>query len=260
MKGIILLEPATPSIFIIFPGARGLDEYTHRIKSEVQASDAFYESARLTICYDWKRFMGSFLTAAYNGQRVGQQLALDFLAKLEAHNSTIDIHAVGISVGAFAADSFISEVKKQKERGSNSYCRLTLLDPFTSRGIFGWKNGKKHFGLSADYCEVYLNTDDPVPFTNAPLPNACNFDITSAAERKTFAPRAGDSMHSWPAAYFGRYWRERIDPRVNKSLFTASHDVNARGRVIRMERLPCSNVRICVCLFQEGMFIGSCNK
>ena len=61
------------------------------------------------------------------------------------------------------------------------------------------------FGRSADYCEAIINTDDPVPSTSVPLLHAANFDVTNAAVRSDFVPLPGDSLHSWPAAWYGQF-------------------------------------------------------
>ena len=50
-----------------------------------------------------------------------------------------------------------------------------------------------------------LNTDDPVPSTALPLRHAVNFDITGNKERASFVPLEGDSLHSWPAAWYGMH-------------------------------------------------------
>ena len=75
--------------------------------------------------------------------------------------------------------------------------RLTLLDPFTQRGIFDFGYGNRSFGKSADYTEQYLNTDDPVPSTNSPLKNCVCYDITKLRPESIFG-------HDWPVAYYGR--------------------------------------------------------
>ena len=72
---------------------------------------------------------------------------------------------------------------------------LSLTDPFTQRADevgapdktdgFGMQN----YGKSADYAEHYLNADDIVPSTSAPLQSFC-FDVTRAAERASFPARA----------------------------------------------------------------------
>ena len=59
------------------------------------------------------------------------------------------------------------------------------------------------FGASADYAEAIINTDDPVPSTSLPLGQAVTYDVTAARARARFEPLPGDSLHSWPAAWFG---------------------------------------------------------
>ena len=129
----------------------------------------------------------------------------------------------------------MKECKKlQKKAGST---RLTLLDPFTSRGVLEPAYGKNNFGKTADYCELYLNSDDPVPSTNEPLPFSHTFDVTKSSQRSKFIPLEGDSMHSWPCAFYGLNWADKIDGRVCKKqnsdlLFNPpNHAVKKRGEV-----------------------------
>jgi hypothetical protein len=190
------------NVFIIFPGAGGPDKNTDDI---VQAGNKSLGVNNFFIsCYDWKQWRGNFLRAAFDseivGKMIGSQLASINLRREPSKQFKI-IHAVGISVGSFAANACIQEYKNKMIKSSlkdNSYCRLTLLDPFTSRGLYDSKYGENYFGKTADYCEQYLNTDDEVPFTNKPLPNAYCYDVTSCQERNSFTPLPGDSMHSWP--------------------------------------------------------------
>lgn len=51
------------------------------------------------------------------------------------------------------------------------------------------------------------------------------FDITDAAEKRTFVPLPGDSLHSWPAAWFGKNPRS-LDERRSATL--------ARGSVVQI--------------------------
>lgn len=232
------------ALFLIFPGFGGPDEHTSKIMQMVKGSDSVYNFERSVFCYDWSKYRGNVLTAAFTSQKlgtfVGKQIADHFRNKTsqEICTSPPNLHVVGISVGAFAADSCVTEFKQRMTTFHNPPCnnssitRISFLDPFTSRGIFGFRYGPKYFGRSADYCEHYLNSDDPVPFTNTPLPNACTFDVTGAHERRQFVPRPGDSMHSWPVAFFGRNWRTQIDPRLNNRIFAGSHAVNPRGKVV----------------------------
>jgi hypothetical protein len=156
--------------------------------------------------YDWFAFVGDQLQAPYNAQRIGDHLA----SQIARERSLRKLHVVGISVGAFAADRLVQRFSNARGKGGEAEVKLTLLDPFTARGLPGLifpssAYGVKTFGKSADVAESVFNTDDPVPSTALPLQNAINFDITANAERATFVPLDGDSMHSWPAAWYGMH-------------------------------------------------------
>lgn len=60
----------------------------------------------------------------------------------------------------FSRDNNKRSDKRDSERDI-PHIRLSLLDPFTQRGILGTKYGTRVFGSEADYCEHYMNTDDP---------------------------------------------------------------------------------------------------
>merc|ERR1712232_711421 len=98
-----------------------------------------------------------------------------------------NVHSIGISVGSFAANAFVQTIKS-KSLSLSLYARLTLLDPFCTRGIWGIGYGYNNFGKNIDYVEHYLNTDDPVPSTNEPLnPKYCVvIDVTNDKRRDDF--------------------------------------------------------------------------
>ena len=170
---------------------------------------------------DWQQFRGSVLTAAYDGEAFGETIG-DILWK-ESNKIHLDteslksVHCIGISVGAFAANACARQLNHLRQQNTNTntntntgetkepYLRLTLLDPFTSRGITGSDYGPRYFGKTADYAEQYLNTDDPVPTTNEPLPLCACWDVTGAKERNDFILPEGETMHCWPLVYFARY-------------------------------------------------------
>lgn len=122
------------------------------------------------------------------------------------------------SVGAFAADAACSEYRalwsststSSTSSESTGYPRptlqLTLLDPFTQRGVLGPGYGSRNFGKSADYAQQFMNTDDPVPSTNEPCGGCAVWDVTGARERGEGGN--GDIFgHDWPLVYFSRYWK-----------------------------------------------------
>jgi len=106
--------------------------------------------------------------------------------------------------------------KNSNEIGDQSNARLTLLCPFTQRGIVGVAYGKKFFGKSADWCEQYFIRDDPVPSCNQPISHAITFDIADAVERDNYIALPGDSDHAFPAFYYSKYIAAKGGSRVWK--------------------------------------------
>lgn len=213
------------SLFLIFPGFGGVDENIAKLEQQVIMSDeSKWDNNRFVYTYNWTQWRGNTFRAAFDSQLVGEVVGRS-LAKFVTYRKKPlkQLHVVGVSVGAFAADQCVKEYKATlKSASNNTYTRLTLLDPFTARGVFGQGYGAKNFGLCSDYCEHFVNTDDPVPFTNEDLPFTLNFDVTSNSDRKEFKPLPGDSMHSWPLAFYARNWKDKIDPRNKNPNFPSS--------------------------------------
>lgn len=186
------VDRSSETLTIVIPGAGGPDENSRRIALALQGTE-----------YDWSPFVGDQLQAPYNAERVGEFLAAEL--GRERMPRLRHVHVVGVSVGAFAADKLVAALRKQN---IDATLRLTLLDPFTARGLPGLVRpatayGVRRFGWTADVAECVFNSDDPVPSTSLPLEGCVNFDITRVGERALFTPLPGDSLHSWPAAWFG---------------------------------------------------------
>lgn len=159
-------KPITPlpsftedSIFLVFPGAGGPDANTDRLTKVVGESDSELGHARFLHCFDWREWKGNIFRAAFDGQRVGRAIGKQ-LAKMSSPPK--EIHVVGISVGAFAADACVKEFHKQlaldeNDKGRSS--RLTLLCAFQSRGVFQPGYGIAHFGEGATFCEQFVTLD-----------------------------------------------------------------------------------------------------
>mmetsp|Transcript_17356 Transcript_17356/g.19956 ORF Transcript_17356/g.19956 Transcript_17356/m.19956 type:complete len:397 (+) Transcript_17356:60-1250(+) len=196
-------------VTIVFHGAGGQDGYTDELMKRLQNqqqkesnSSRFYSHI-----VDWSEYSTDILQASYNGQRIGKIVAKE-ISNQATNLKTI--HFIGISVGAFTADSAVNEIQKIRKKSNNSinnnnnkksdlFVQLTLLDPFQQRGIFGINYGYNQFGMSADYAQQYLNTDDPVPSTNQPLNlekniNVC-YDVTNLRPNEIFG-------HDWPLVYY----------------------------------------------------------
>ena len=204
------VEAGVQSLAIVLPGAGGPDANVERIVRALRQRDG----KGTAVMYDWSSFVGDSLRAPYNAQRVGEHLGTE-VARLAGLRR---LHVVGVSVGAFAADALLDTLARL--RPGAVFTKVSFLDPFTARGIAGLARpgsayGLGKFGSSADEAECIFNTDDPVPSTSRPLRLAANLDITDAAARTNFVPLPGDSLHSWPAAWFGLTgaWPGTLPPR-----------------------------------------------
>ncbi|MGK3738507.1 MAG: hypothetical protein ACI90V_005354 [Bacillariaceae sp.] len=212
----------------IFPGAGGVDDLILELHATIPNS----------IIIDWKEYRGNILTASYDSEVVGQAIAELIISKNNNNksksnsnsnsnsnestscSSDIHYHFIGISVGGFAANAAATEVYRQQQQqqqqnniddvdvdvDANADINLTLLDPFCGRGIFQPNYGRDYFGKYATTAIQIMNTDDPVPTTNEPLPYCYCLDVTNSLKRNNFIPSEDDSMHSWPLAYYIRHY------------------------------------------------------
>jgi hypothetical protein len=198
---------------LVFHGSGGQDQYTDTLMKNLQRS---LEKSTYSSMIEWSSYSSNILQASFNGQRVGRIAATQLL---ESARNLKSVHLIGISVGAFAADSASIEVKSLLKE--SAFVQLTLLDPFTQRGIFDFGYGAREYGKGADYFQQYLNTDDPVPSTNSPLANSVCFDITS------IRPEEISFGHDWPVAYYGRQEKIGIVPPSQRL---------ERGTLIKVEQ------------------------
>jgi len=175
---------------LVFHGAAGQDKFTDALMENLKRNSS---RSKYSSMIEWSQFSSNILQASFNGQRLGRNVASDILKRAPNLKS---LHIIGISVGAFAADSVCSQSKASKQ--SVYYVQLTLLDPFTQRGIFDTGYGARNYGKDADYFQQYLNTDDPVPSTNAPLQQSVCYDITA------IRPQEISFGHDWPVAYYSQ--------------------------------------------------------
>lgn len=191
---------------VIVGGSAGPDRYTQNI------ANALRRIGRKPLILDWRTnadgsdwsIFSSAIQAGSIARRYGTAIG-EQMGHVHPHS----VHVIGVSAGGFAADSLIMAVRRISP---DTHLRLTLLDAFTAGDLVefaspGHAAGVSLFGASADYCEAFINTDDPVPSTTVPLQRAVNFDVTSSSLRSQFeleAASRGDSMHLWPAEYYAK--------------------------------------------------------
>lgn len=212
-------ENIVRDITVIFHGAGGEDAYTDDLlKTLCKSIDG--SGTGIVKMINWEADSADILQASVKGTKIGKELAKTLCSSMYASRNTntsrvTNIHAIGISVGAFAADSFLDALsKKNKSTAKNKntavknlYCQLTLLDPFQQKAVLGVGYGNRYFGIAdrgVDYAQQYLNTDDPVPSTNAPLQHCATIDVTALRPPEIFG-------HDWPLVYYTEELKRSID-------------------------------------------------
>jgi hypothetical protein len=169
------------NVAIIFPGYGGVDLNVDRLQKSMISSDRHAGIDRQIIVYDWVQWRDNLLRAARNGDEVGSLLGKRFASEwlhqrqsswpsgAHIRRPSLHVHVFGISVGAFAANALAREIKKSllsTEFSADTYVRVTLLDPFTSKGVFRAKYGSNEFGAAdnCDYCEVTRQMMTTAPY------------------------------------------------------------------------------------------------
>lgn len=167
---------------IFFHGSGGFDESTTSLKSALLD---IQEDSEYLIFIDWTNDSHNQILAPFRSKALGQ----NFCKQVDGHFTYV--HIIGVSVGAFAANSCVEAIK---DRHPETKVTIDLLDPFVAIGL-DFDYGLHHFGARADDCRQYLNTDDPVPFTNKPIRICKVFDVTDLKPENIFG-------HDWPLIYF----------------------------------------------------------
>lgn len=208
-----------------------------RTAEHIQAMDIRAGIDRDIVDYDWMEWarLGNELRASFDGQMVGTVLG----RQLALRNDLRSIHVIAASVGAFVAEACARAYRAGRKGNLRARIRMTLLDPFTTRGALGLGYGMRHFGEAADFAEHFLNTDDFVPSTNDPLPLTRVYDVTRSAERSAVM-RPGDNMHAWPVAYFTRHYTTRVKAEATDSLASGGGGMAGGGMAALAAEGPAS--------------------
>ncbi len=211
------------NIVLIFPGLNGVDDYIDMLTKNIIQSDIENNLQRECFVCDWASDTNIFCCGdkgLFTANRITEHL-VSILKDKKIH-----LHLIGVSAGAMAANE-LSYFLKAFDPDKYTI-HLTLLDPFTLFR-FNTNYGVHTFGIAADYCEQYLNSDDPVPFTNKPCINAYTHDITLSNERTEFLniKKQNETTHSWPLYYYAKNWKYKTDPRN----FIPDHFIYKRGEI-----------------------------
>ena len=207
------LDAATHSAVLLFHGTGGRNEPT-MLALEARARSLLGGREVVAVLrYVWSPYSDNRFRAAVNGERVGRLLGAD-LARLPALES---VHIIAHSAGAYIPGPLCDTLKKFAGRPVR--VDITYVDPIGFHGVLdaGW--GARNFGSCGDYVEAFINTDDPVPATNAPLARAWNVDVTAAGRKSTYA----GGGHRWPMQYY-------VDTVSPEEILPGAHSHSTRPR------------------------------
>lgn len=192
----------TQDVTFIFHGAGGQDANTDELLQVLRKGKRNNSFIKMV---DWSQDSADILQASVKGSKIGEALGKQFARLLQSQDTVQrrNVHIIGISVGAFPASALVQTLDGtlRPSLRKKINLQLTLLDPFQQKAVLGIKYGKKNFGKGCDYAQQYLNTDDPVPSTNDPLPYCATTDVTSLRPSEVFG-------HDWPLIYYSNELKE----------------------------------------------------
>lgn len=204
----------TRYLVLVLHGSDGRDEPTLlRLTDEIAAEFANDPTVAVRH-YIWSPWSDQRLRAGVHGQQIGRQLG-EQLGKLSELRY---IHLIGHSAGAYLMNPLCESYRAQ--RGAPAHVEMTYLDPMGIRGGWDFAYGYRHYGECADFALAVINSDDPVPGTNAPLAQAFNIDVTA------LPARGSTPGHLWPVVYF----LNQLDS-TDITPGTRSHGQLPRGRL-----------------------------
>ena len=220
-KSLLPEKIDTNNLFLVFPGLNGIDRNINDLVRNVKESDKDKNFNRLCHICDWSKDVNIF--CAGDVALGAANMVTQELINIKG-NDKLNLHLVGVSAGAIAANELCVFLKDFNKENYNIH--LTLLDPFT---LFRFNSnyGIYEFGRRANFCEQYLNRNDFVPFTNKAIKNAYVNDITFAKSKKKELVGKDVNGHDWPLIYYSNNWKDKTDPRN----FYAVHEVLKRGDI-----------------------------
>lgn len=212
------LDRGTRSAVLLFHGSDGRDEPALISLEQRMRELAGGSPPPAVVRYIWSPWSDARFRAGANGAHLGQVLGAELAGLPELRS----IHLVGHSAGAYPLEPLCEALRAGTDRAVR--IEMTYLDPIGFRGVVdtGW--GARSFGACADYAEAFINTDDPVPATNAPLARAWNVDVTDVASPL----RTPGDGHRWPV----RFYRDHIGA-ADANGAAHSHDERPRGAVFK---------------------------
>lgn len=217
---LLIVPRDTEELVLVLHGTGGKDEPTLIALTKRLRELSPVRPRRVVTRYLWAPMSDNIFRAASNGQHVGVELGRQ-LARLAQLRS---VRLIAHSAGSYLLDPLCESYRQMAPHGAR--VEMTFLDPIGTMGTWDYGYGYRNHGRCADFASAYINLDDPVPGTNAPLEHGFNVDVTRAASRRGFRGEG----HVWPIQYYLDHLTvEQALPGLR------NHQAMPRGRV---ERAP----------------------
>ncbi len=157
---------------------------------------------------NWSDYSNDLFRSTLNARRIGQDLG----RKLAALKHLKRLHLIGHSAGSFVVYGICEAVKPYRE---DLFVHTTFLDPVGIYAGIDWGYGTRNFGSCADISDAYIDREDGVPGSNAPLDHPHTFDVTALRKKSSFK----ELPHLWPIEYYRQqvveqklpYWEPKVE-------------------------------------------------
>ena len=150
-------------------------------------------SQQQAVTVDWGQYSNDLFRSTLNGRRIGHDIG----SKLVRNNKLQRLHLIGHSAGSFVVYGICEIVRKKR---AEVFIQTSYLDPVSIYGGIDWGYGTRNFGSCANISDAYIDRDDGVPGSNAPLDYPHTFDVTALKNGASF----NGSPHVWPIEYYRR--------------------------------------------------------
>ena len=152
------------------------------------------------VTVNWSDYANDMFRSTLNARRIGHDLG----SKLVKNKNLKRVHLIGHSAGSFVVYGICEAIK---ERNEDLFVHTTFLDPVGIYAGIDWGYGTRNFGSCGDISDAYIDRDDGVPGSNAPLDQPHTFDVTALKTKTGFT----GLPHLWPVEY---YQQTVVDKRL----------------------------------------------
>lgn len=143
------------------------------------------------VTVNWSDYSTDLFRSTLNARRIGHDLG----AKLARQDNIKRLHLIGHSAGSFVVYGICEAVKESRK---DIEVQSTYLDPVAIYAGVDWGYGSRNFGSCADISDAYIDTEDGVPGSNAPLDQPHTFDVTAIRKKVGFK----GLPHLWPIEFY----------------------------------------------------------